>query len=196
MNAVRDYKYSEAYFKEQIQDDFYSKALRKNDIEHITLTEFESCVNRYYYERSGRYIKWKNLLESWRKKITDGRMNYSALKKLYIENANVIGITCIQSGTKDFSENYPSFDVVIIDEASKSTPPDIILPMLKGKKVVLVGDHKQLPPFIDQNAYDEVDDENPQIKELIKVSLTLTPMPADWNLRLLNSRFIIVRAGR
>lgn len=171
MNAVRDYKYSEAYFKEQIQDDFYSKALRKNDIEHITLTEFESCVNRYYYERSGRYIKWKNLLESWRKKITGGRMNYSALKKLYIENANVIGITCIQSGTKDFSENYPSFDVVIIDEASKSTPPDIILPMLKGKKVVLVGDHKQLPPFIDQNAYDEVDDENPQIKELIKVSL-------------------------
>ena len=55
---------------------------------------------------------------------------------------NVIGITCIQSGTKDFNENYPSFDVVIIDEASKSTPPDIILPMLKGRKIILVGDHK------------------------------------------------------
>ncbi|MGN1480966.1 DEAD/DEAH box helicase [Porcipelethomonas sp.] len=171
MNAVRDYKYSVEYFKEQLQDDFYSKALRNSDVEKITLDEFENKVNTYYYNRNNRYVKWKNLLELWRKKISGGELNYNALKKLYIENANVIGITCIQSGTKDFSENYPSFDVVIIDEASKSTPPDIILPMLKGRKIVLVGDHKQLPPFIDQNAYDEIDEEDPNLKELIKVSL-------------------------
>src|SRR6185436_5171965 len=28
------------------------------------------------------------------------------------------------------------------------TPPELLLPMLKGGRVVLVGDHKQLPPMI------------------------------------------------
>lgn len=172
MNAVRDYKYSVEYFKEQIKDDFYSAALKNFDFERMNFNELEYNVNRYYSNKYNRFVKWKKLLDEWRNKISDGSSNnYSELKKLYIENANVIGITCIQSGTKDFNENYPSFDVVIIDEASKSTPPDIILPMLKGKKIVLVGDHKQLPPFIDQNAYDEIDEDDEQLKKLIKVSL-------------------------
>ena len=172
MNAVRDYKYSVEYFKEHIKDDFYSAALKNIDFEKINLDELEYNVNRYYSIRYNRYKKWKKLLDEWRNRISDeSSNNYSELKKLYIDNANVIGITCIQSGTKDFNENYPSFDVVIIDEASKSTPPDIILPMLKGRKIILVGDHKQLPPFIDQNAYDEIEEDDDQLKKLIKVSL-------------------------
>lgn len=172
MNAVREYKYAVEYFKEQISDDFYSAALKDFDVESIKLDTLEYNVNRYYSSKFNRYTKWKKLLDEWRSRIADGSSNnYSALKKLYIDNANVIGITCIQSGTKDFNENYPSFDTVIIDEASKSTPPDIILPMLKGKKIVLVGDHKQLPPFIDQNAYDEIDEDDEHLKKLIKVSL-------------------------
>lgn len=147
-------------------------ALKNFDFEKINLDELEYNVNRYYSIRYNRYKKWKKLLDEWRNRISDeSSNNYSELKKLYIENANVIGITCIQSGTKDFNENYPSFDVVIIDEASKSTPPDIILPMLKGRKIILVGDHKQLPPFIDQNAYDEIEEDDDQLKKLIKVSL-------------------------
>ena len=43
--------------------------------------------------------------------------------------------------------------------------------MLKGRKIILVGDHKQLPPFIDQNAYDEIEEDDDQLKKLIKVSL-------------------------
>ena len=65
--------------------------------------------------------------------------------------------------------------MVIIDEASKSTPPDIILPMLKGRKIILVGDHKQLPPFIDQNAYDEIEEDDDQLKKLIKIISSSIP---------------------
>ncbi len=171
-DSVKEYNYAVELFKEKIQDDFFSKALNNIDPYDISLEQVEYNINRYFQLRYTRYDKWKKLLDEWRRKISDSKgQNYHALKKLYIENANVIGITCIQSGTKDFNENYPSFDVVIIDEASKSTPPDIILPMLKGKKIVLVGDHKQLPPFIDSNAYDELENDNEQLKKLIKVSL-------------------------
>ena len=70
------------------------------------------------------------------------------LKQIYIDNANVIGITCVQAGGYQFSRAYRNFDCVIIDEVSKATPPELLLPMLKGARVVLVGDHKQLPPMI------------------------------------------------
>lgn len=80
----------------------------------------------------------------------------SELKDLYINTANVIGITCVQSGSRDFTEKYPDFDVVIVDEVSKATPPELVLPMLKGKKLVLVGDHKQLPPMIGSETFEEL----------------------------------------
>lgn len=42
-----------------------------------------------------------------------------------------------------------SFDTIIMDEASKATPPELALPVLFGKKSIIVGDHRQLPPMID-----------------------------------------------
>lgn len=42
-----------------------------------------------------------------------------------------------------------NFDTVIMDEASKATPPELALPVLYGKKSIIVGDHRQLPPMID-----------------------------------------------
>ncbi len=171
-DSTIEYNYAVECFKEKIADNFYSKALGNIDPHNINLEQVEYNVNKYYRVNYNRYDCWKKLLYEWREKISDNKgQNFNALKNLYIKNANVIGITCIQSGTKDFNENYPSFDVVIIDEASKSTPPDIILPMLKGKKIILVGDHKQLPPFIDSNAYDELEEKDEKLKELIKVSL-------------------------
>lgn len=40
------------------------------------------------------------------------------------------------------------FDLVLIDEAGQSTEPSCLIPISKSKKVILVGDHKQLPPTI------------------------------------------------
>jgi superfamily I DNA and/or RNA helicase len=99
------------------------------------------------------------------------------IKNLYIKHANVIGITCVQSAKKDFAEEYPDFDAVIIDEVSKATPPELLLPMLKGKKVILVGDHHQLPPLIGQETLEEVvesireEEKKQEVKDYLKESL-------------------------
>ncbi|AQQ52285.1 AAA domain-containing protein [Planococcus lenghuensis] len=84
------------------------------------------------------------------------------IRKLYIKHANVIGTTCVASARKDFIDNYPVFDVVIIDEVSKATPPELLLPMLKGKKIILVGDHHQLPPLLGNDTLEET------LEEMIK----------------------------
>lgn len=42
------------------------------------------------------------------------------------------------------------FDTVIQDEASKATPAELSLPLSYGKKSVVIGDHRQLPPNLDK----------------------------------------------
>ena len=48
------------------------------------------------------------------------------------------------------------FDAVIMDEASKATPPEMVLPLCFGKKSIIIGDHKQLPPMINEREFREV----------------------------------------
>lgn len=94
-------------------------------------------------------LEWKSLLEQANEHDLD------EIRKLYVKHANVIGTTCVASANKEFMDNYPNFDVVIIDEVSKATPPELLLPMLKGKKIILVGDHHQLPPLIGDDTLEE-----------------------------------------
>ncbi|MFC5604234.1 AAA domain-containing protein [Sporosarcina koreensis] len=99
------------------------------------------------------------------------------IRKLYVKHANVIGTTCVASARRDFMEDYPEFDVVIIDEVSKATPPELLLPMLKGKKIVLVGDHHQLPPLVGRETMEEFieeikdDLEKEELRGMLKESL-------------------------
>lgn len=124
----------------------------------------------------------KKLQEQWRDKLHNAtEYDLDEIRKLYVRHANVIGTTCVASASKEFMENYPTFDVVIIDEVSKATPPELLLPMLKGKKVILVGDHHQLPPLLGDDTLEEtlkaMLDENPnfdgaqELKNLLRESL-------------------------
>ncbi|WP_135666544.1 AAA domain-containing protein [Halorhabdus rudnickae] len=40
-----------------------------------------------------------------------------------------------------------TFDLVVHDEATQATVPSSCIPLTKGDRIVLAGDHKQLPPF-------------------------------------------------
>ncbi|KIJ60439.1 hypothetical protein HYDPIDRAFT_98653 [Hydnomerulius pinastri MD-312] len=61
--------------------------------------------------------------------------------------ADVICTTCITSAS--VALNVLDFPVVFLDEASMSTEPASLIPLMKGSRhVALIGDHKQLPPVI------------------------------------------------
>lgn len=121
--------------------------LRKQEIDK----QIQKCLERI--ERlpiaASLQKQWKSLLEQSTEHDLD------EIRKLYVKHANVIGTTCVASANKEFMDNYPTFDVVIIDEVSKATPPELLLPMLKGKKIVLVGDHHQLPPLVGDDTFEE-----------------------------------------
>ncbi|KAG6856541.1 hypothetical protein H0H87_003360 [Tephrocybe sp. NHM501043] len=62
-------------------------------------------------------------------------------------DADVICTTCITSAC--MALKVIDFPVVFLDEASMSTEPASLIPIMKGSRhVALIGDHKQLPPVI------------------------------------------------
>jgi energy-coupling factor transporter ATP-binding protein EcfA2 len=51
------------------------------------------------------------------------------------------------------------FENVLIDEAARSCPPDLLIPLSCARdRMILVGDHKQLPQFVSDKVYDAIDD--------------------------------------
>ena len=92
---------------------------------------------------------WIHIRKEWIEAIdsTDASA-IEDLKKMYLTIVNVHGATTSLCGSyKWYSEHAAEpFDVVIIDEISKATAPEIILACLLAKKVIWVGDHRQLPP--------------------------------------------------
>jgi DNA polymerase III delta prime subunit len=118
--------------------------------------QFESWQQQL--QKDEIYLKrYQNFVQDWIEKLRQPtEADSDDLRRIYLDNANVVGITCVQAANKGFSEEFKSFDVVIIDEVSKCTPPELLIPALKGKKLVMVGDHRQLPPMLDTSTLEEV----------------------------------------
>ena len=57
----------------------------------------------------------------------------------------VIGVTCNQLANLIDTRSL-AFDLAIVDECSKATLPEWLMPLSVASKGILVGDHKQLPP--------------------------------------------------
>lgn len=49
------------------------------------------------------------------------------------------------------------YEYVIVDEAARVSPRDLLIPMAQGKKIILVGDHRQLPHIIDEEVAKEME---------------------------------------
>ncbi|WP_292794807.1 DEAD/DEAH box helicase [Nostoc sp. NMS7] len=138
------------------------------DFLHTINTQFKSWQQQL--QKDEIYLnRYQHFVQDWigklRKPTEGDRTDLTRLN-----NANVIGITCVQAANYNFSQEFRYFDVVIIDEVSKCTPPELLIPALKAKKLVMVGDHRQLPPMLDMKTLEEVSQEigstNPELQLL------------------------------
>ncbi len=73
------------------------------------------------------------------------QLENKAIKDL-LDKAEVVCTTNSTSGSELFYDY--KFDLVVIDEATQATEPASLISFIKGDRVVLIGDHKQLPPTI------------------------------------------------
>lgn len=88
--------------------------------------------------------------------------------------AQALGATCQQSvRARAESEQELSYhDVVIVDEAARANPLDLLIPMVRGARIILVADPDQLPHVLEKQVEDELEqDGNAQAKEILAESL-------------------------
>ena len=75
------------------------------------------------------------------------------------------------------SIRFPIYDTVIVDEAARALPMDLLIPMVQGeKRIILVGDHRQLPHIIDENIANAMDNgqedkEGESTNDYLKISM-------------------------
>jgi ATP-dependent RNA/DNA helicase IGHMBP2 len=112
--------------------------------------EFERMASKFKRsfgeeERRERYHLQKNSreLRKWARELEN------RLIDKIIDEAKVICTTLIGSNNAELKNIV--FDLVIIDEASQALEPECWTAILKAKKVILVGDHLQLPPTVKSN---------------------------------------------
>jgi hypothetical protein len=85
-----------------------------------------------------------SLLEEWQLRI--GRSpDFNAAM---LSAAQVIAGTCVGvAGVRGMED--VEYDLCIVDEASKATATEMLIPMTRSRRWIVVGDPRQLPPFFD-----------------------------------------------
>lgn len=63
-----------------------------------------------------------------------------------------------QKGIKrNATDQSIEYEYVIVDEAARVSPRDLMIPMAQGKRIILVGDHRQLPHIIDEEVANQME---------------------------------------
>ncbi len=109
-------------------------------------------------KKQGILMDWARLLET----------NSQVLEKAIKDCSYVFAATAQQSDSSvmdiqkrnlnSSDKAYYLYDTVIIDEAARAAPPDLLIPMCKAvKRIILVGDHRQLPQLVDDDICEKLE---------------------------------------
>ncbi len=140
------------------------------------LHQFEE---RWHQHLRERILRRYQLIQDWHQEL---QARTEDLYPLLVQTADVIGATCIGAATARALADV-TFDLVIADEAGQISLPDLLVPLVRGKRALLVGDHQQLPPLVDETVRarlkllrqkerrDEEEDEEAEIASLLTRSM-------------------------
>lgn len=125
-----------------------SQKVKPWQLEEFVKTE-RSKIQKHLQQQDELSVS-QQLLKS---KIGEGKY---VLERMVLESANLVCGTTIgllqHPDIKNKQSSSPIFDVMIIDEASKTTFQEFLVPAVLAKRWILVGDPKQLSPYVDDEA--------------------------------------------
>jgi hypothetical protein len=112
--------------------------------ELISSSEARSAIDVLIGDNAGarQLVKRVGLQALW----LDSISAEDSLASLFLAGTSVVAGTCT-GFLRNKAVGQLEFDVCIIDEASKATLTEAIVPMSRAKRWILVGDTRQLPPI-------------------------------------------------
>jgi superfamily I DNA and/or RNA helicase len=113
----------------------------------IWLEQMQSKVASDFGIRSHelkRCLAMISLSDDMLERMGSEKANYD---EFLVRTRTLVCGTCVGIGLNHLKLADGRFDWVIIDEAARSSPTELAIAMQVGRRVLLVGDHRQLPPF-------------------------------------------------
>lgn len=134
-----------------LKDDIIHKYQYESSAKKIFNSSHEYICDYYNDNKPNSSIEWIEILSELHNGLIELGDDAKAFNNArHYQSLNVVMGTCIGIGMNtDLQRSGMVFDTVIIDEAGKANLSETTVPMKLGKKYILVGDNKQLPPFID-----------------------------------------------
>lgn len=139
------------------------------------IARVESFISIYELntEELALYESTLDLQGEWNQKL---QYYQESFEDIYINTSNLICATCL--GIAATSNNHflnTEFDYVILDEAARASSMELLIPLIRGKKIVLVGDHKQISPTLEKDILDKLERDDvvntTEIQNIYKKSL-------------------------
>jgi hypothetical protein len=81
--------------------------------------------------------------------------------------------------TGDDPDQQIEYEYVIVDEAARVSPRDLMIPMAQGKRIILVGDHRQLPHLVDEDVIERLSEDDAE--DLLARETTVEHDQANWS---------------
>lgn len=81
--------------------------------------------------------------------------------------------------TGDDTDQQIEYEYVIVDEAARVSPRDLMIPMAQGKRIILVGDHRQLPHLVDEDVIERLGEDNAE--DLLAREATVERDQKNWS---------------
>ena len=118
----------------------------------------ENFIKRTKGVKSERTRKILEIQREW----TEQLKKCDEVELYIIKSTVIIAGTCTGFVSNRIIRDV-EFDYVIVDEAAKATFPELAVSLNKAHKIILVGDHQQLPPVLDteiiRNNKEKLDEE-------------------------------------
>ncbi|NLJ09890.1 MAG: AAA family ATPase [Treponema sp.] len=128
-----------------------SDAVKQYQFEELKRTEKRRLI-KFLNDQNPRSRAQQCLLDALQSKDDEN----SAIVRLILDSVNLVCGTTIgilqHPDIKEKRQPEPVFDMLIVDEASKTLFPEFLVPALWAKRWVLVGDPRQLSPYVDDEA--------------------------------------------
>jgi hypothetical protein len=105
------------------------------------------------FRKAGKYTRAKpepgarrEMRQEAKELLADARHMESQAVESILHSADILCATTTALDSEILGQR--SFDLIVVDEASQSTEPGCWIPLLRGQRLVLAGDHCQLPPTV------------------------------------------------
>jgi hypothetical protein len=137
--------------KKDEESDFDITAQTKNLIKALAQSQMAKKASENLRERLGQLLNSYGLPG----KADDGFAPSSAkraVEALVLRAANLVFATTNSGELERLIDERSQFDWTIVEESGKATGAELVSPLLLSPRRLLIGDHKQLPPFGEERA--------------------------------------------